>query len=161
MSEDSNNESHKEALRETGFWGRQGAGIIPFCPTTKRFMLGLRSEECLQPLTHACFGGAVDDGETPEEAAKREKFEETGYTGKFKLIKIFVFESGDFKYHNFIMLVPEEYEPTLNWETKSTGWYKLDEFPTPLHFGIEAILADPVASEILEDLISGNMSCSF
>ena len=33
-------------------------------------------------------GGSVDTGETPEEAAKREFLEETGYTGMIKLIPL-------------------------------------------------------------------------
>jgi 8-oxo-dGTP pyrophosphatase MutT (NUDIX family) len=145
---------HKAALQETGFWGREGAGVIPFCRTTKRFLLGLRSEECLQPLTHACFGGARDHGETPEEAARREKGEETKYTGNYELILLFVFVSGTFKYHNFVSIVDEEFEPELNWETKSAGWYRLDELPQPLHFGIHAILNDQEAMAKLNALVA-------
>lgn len=152
MTEIIQDADHKAALRETGFWGRMGAGVIPFCKKTKRIMLGLRSEGCLQPLTHACFGGAVDPGETPEEAAKREKFEETGYTGDYELILIYTFVEGEFKYFNYLMLVPEEYTPVLNWENVSADWYALDELPSPLHFGIQAIMDDPDARQKLEAL---------
>lgn len=153
MSDVEVNKLHKAALLETGFWGNEGAGTIPFCRKTKRFLLALRSAECQQPLTHGCWGGAIDPGETPEQTAKREKYEETGFTGKFVMIKLFVFSSGSFKYHNFISIVDEEFIPVLNWETESAGWYRLDELPFPLHFGIQAILDDADAMEILNALV--------
>jgi ADP-ribose pyrophosphatase YjhB (NUDIX family) len=147
------NEMHKAALIATGFWGSAGAGTIPFCRTTKRFLLALRSDKCQQPLTHSGWGGAIDPGETPEETAKREKREETGFAGYFELIGLYTFTSGTFKYHNFISIVDEEFTPVLNWETESAAWYHLEEFPQPLHFGIQAILDDDNAMAILQSLI--------
>lgn len=153
MTDDDVNKLHKAALLATGFWGTEGAGTIPFCRRTKRFLLAKRSAECQQPLTHACWGGAVDPGETPEETAKREKREETGFAGLFTLIELYVFTSGTFKYHNFISIVDEEFTPVLNWETESADWYHLDDFPQPLHFGIQAILDDAEAMAILRSLV--------
>jgi 8-oxo-dGTP pyrophosphatase MutT (NUDIX family) len=65
------------------YWGTIGAGIVPFCVNTKRFLIGLRSGYVMEPHTYGGFGGKldIDEGvdETIEIAAKRELSEETGY----------------------------------------------------------------------------------
>ena len=39
-------------------------------------------------------------------------------------------------------VVEEEFEPMLNWESESFGWFELTDLPSPLHFGLEALLND-------------------
>ena len=38
-------------IYETLYWGTAAAGIIPFCRSTKRFLIGLRSSEVYEPCT--------------------------------------------------------------------------------------------------------------
>lgn len=45
-----------------------------------KVLVGKRSSQCNNPGAYGFFGGHMDDGETPKEAAVREMFEETGVT---------------------------------------------------------------------------------
>ena len=65
-------EDHRKALSDTGFWGKQGAGCIILCRSTKRFLLPLRSSYVREPNTWGVWGGAIDSDEDPQIAAERE-----------------------------------------------------------------------------------------
>jgi len=71
---------HWEALEKTGYYGKQAAGAIPFARDTKRFLIAHRSRYVEQPGTWGTWGGAVNEGESPEGTARREFQEETGVT---------------------------------------------------------------------------------
>ena len=88
--------------------GKSRSGIIPYCPTTKRFLLALRSQYVNEPNTWGLLGGKIDDGENPEEAAKRELTEEINYTGPIQIKFLKLFQSENFKFHNFLGIVKEE-----------------------------------------------------
>jgi 8-oxo-dGTP pyrophosphatase MutT (NUDIX family) len=122
------------------YWGNEGAGAVFYAEDTGRYLLGFRSAEVNEPHTWGIWGGRLDKGETPEQAVQREILEETDYHGQYRLKPVFVFQDGDFKYHNFIAEVPVEFTPKLCWETEKFGWFRLDEFPTPLHFGLKALV---------------------
>lgn len=122
------------------FWGNAGAGGIFYAKDTKRFLLAYRSAYVNEPHTWGVWGGALDKEETPLQAIQREVEEETRYSGKYKLVPLFVYKKGEFQYNNFVILVEKEFEPHLDWETEKYGWFTLDEFPTPLHFGLKALL---------------------
>lgn len=94
------------------------------------------------------WGGAVDAGEDPADAVLREVCEEAGAgcdAGDVKLVPLYVFRKGSFAYHNFMASVPHEFTPKLNWETDDFMWTTLDSMPSPLHFGLAALLKDPVS----------------
>lgn len=142
---------HYEALARTGFFGEQAAGTVTIAADTGRMMLNLRSAKVEQPGTYGNAGGAHLKEEDPEAAALREHGEETGWQGEvLAMIPAFVFRKGDFVYRNFFTVVPHEYEPELGWEADSAVWCTTSDLPSPLHFGIEALLADPESREILE-----------
>ncbi len=122
------------------FWGDAGAGGVFYSISSKRFLLSYRSAHVNEPHTWGVWGGALDNGETPLQAIEREIKEETGYKGKYKLIPSYVYTKGDFKYHNYIIEVASEFKPKLCWETENFGWFPIDDFPTPLHFGLKALL---------------------
>lgn len=134
------NEDHAQALRDTGFWGKQGAGCIILAKDTKRILLPLRSSHVEQPLTWGTWGGAIDSDENPEQAAKREVQEEAGYTGFVETTPLSVFQKGSFKYFNFLAIVDTEFKPHLNWESKSYDWFTFGQWPKPLHFGLAWLL---------------------
>ena len=140
-------EEHTINVHYTGeeFWGNQGAGVLPIAKSTGRILVSHRAPYDVQePDTWGVFGGAIDSGEDPKEAAKREMQEELGYHGSVQLIPAYVFtsQSGEFKYYNFIGLVDEEFEAELDWETQDTRWVTYDEMLSirPMHFGLKALI---------------------
>lgn len=135
-------EFHTAHGSDDRFWGNKGAGIIPYCPKTKRFLLALRSQYVNEPGTWGLLGGKIDNDENPLDAAKRELSEEINYHGKLDIKFLKLFQSGNFKFHNFLGIVEEEFSPTeLDWETEKVQWFALNEFPDNLHFGIKFIIS--------------------
>jgi len=122
------------------FWGSEGAGGVFVAKDTGRLLLAYRSAYVNEPHTWGTFGGAIDEGEDPKEALEREIKEETGYTGSFKLTPVWVFTKGSFRFHNFLIEVPKEFKPKLDWETERAEWFDRDKLPDKLHFGLKALL---------------------
>jgi len=141
---------HQQALEETGFWGRQGAGCLIVAKSTGRILWPKRSKAVLEPGTWGTWGGAIDPSEQPKKAALRELKEECGYVGKVIIKPLLVFKSGSFSYHNFLTVVPEEFKPRLDWETEKAEWRKLEDAPKPLHLGLKALLKDPASLKIIK-----------
>jgi len=136
-------EQHRQALNETGFWGRRAAGCVLLAESSGRFLLPKRAPGTLQAGTWGTWGGAVDDDETPEDTVRRELSEEAGYQGQATLYRLYTFshQSG-FTYHNFLAVIDKEFTPVINWETEVTDWFKFGHWPEPLHFGFQAVLDD-------------------
>jgi 8-oxo-dGTP pyrophosphatase MutT (NUDIX family) len=122
-------------------WGRTAAGALPVCWTTGRVFLALRSAWVNEPHTWGLPGGKMEYGEAPAQAALREMEEEIGHHDGLVLIPSFIYEEGSFRFYNFLAMVPWEFEPDLNDESDDAGWFSLDDLPSPLHFGADALLA--------------------
>lgn len=131
---------HMAALLDAGFWGRAGAGAIVVARDTGRILLPHRSSRVEQPGTWGVWGGAIDAGEDPATAARREVGEECGAEGIVEMVPLYVFRKGDFRFHNFMAVVPGEFAPRLNWETQGYRWVEFGDWPSPMHFGLEALL---------------------
>lgn len=140
-----NDAEHAAALHSTGFWGKQGAGCIILAKSTGRILLPHRSIHVQEPNTWGVWGGAIDSDEDPRSAARREAEEEAGYSGSIQMIPLSVFSKGDFRYHNFLAIVEDEFQPRLNWETQGFVWTTLDDLPSPLHFGLKYVLSQDSA----------------
>lgn len=136
---------HARALDRTGYWGAQGAGCIFLARDSKRLLIAHRSRAVEQPGTWGTWGGAIDSGENPEEAVRREAIEEAGHEGHLTLVPLYVFRDKKFRYSNFLAIVDEEFQPQLNWETQGYEWCDFGHWPQPLHFGLKAMLADPAS----------------
>lgn len=150
----SSDADHGRALDETGFWGRQGAGLFVLCPRTGGVLLPLRSSEVEQPHTWGTWGGAIDSHETPRDAAAREFREEAGIrVDPKKLRPLYVYTKGSFKYTTYLALLEHELTPRLTRETERAAWYDWGDFPAPLHFGLKAILSDAAACALIEKII--------
>lgn len=145
-----------EALDQTGYYGRAGAGCIFFAQDTKRFCLFRRSKLVQEPFTWNGVGGAIDNlsEEGTLRAVKREAQEEAGYAGPLKLVPFYIFRDGSFQYSNFVGIVPQEFEPRLNWESTAYEWVTLGKWPQPLHFGLVKAFSDPKAQTILTKISS-------
>ena len=148
--------AHKEALLTTGFWGAAGAGCIFFAKSTQKFLIPLRGQDVLNPNCWGNWGGAIDIGESPTDAVKREVKEEAGYHQEFDLIPVHVFTKGAFNYHNFIAIVEHEFEPVINWETADYGWFHIHDLPQPLHFGWDSMLRDSRCMALITDLVNAH-----
>jgi len=145
---------HKQALLDTGFWGRAAAGALVLARSTSRLLIAERAEGTLQAGTWGTWGGAVDPGETPLAAVGRELREEAGFEHNFDAFPLLVFEhDSGFTYANFLVVVDQEFEPVLNWETSSYGWFNYGEWPSPLHFGLEHLLDHRPSQHQIEALI--------
>lgn len=142
LFETTNNDEHFDALRKTGFFGKAGAGCIFLAKDTGRILLCHRSEHVEQPGDWGNWGGAIDQGENPYEAASREATEETGHPGPFDIKQLYVFKSGTFHYYNFLTIVDKEFIPRLDWESQGYKWCEWGQWPSPLHFGLVSLFKD-------------------
>ena len=133
-------EYHLSSGSDSRFYGNAGAGVLVYCTSTNRFLLGLRSKLVNEPNTWGTFGGKIEGDTDPKMAALRELKEETGYNGNVDLQLFDVFQSGNFKFYNFLGKVEEEFSPTLDWENESAEWFSLNDFPPNLHFGTKRLL---------------------
>lgn len=127
------------------YWdsGYGAAGCIFVAKDTGRILLAHRSNRVdYEPNTWGTWGGKVDEGETPTQAVAREVEEETGFDGEYKVTPLWTFEDpqAGFQYHNFLVIVPFEFKPQLNWENDDARWVEYGKWPKPLHFGMEALI---------------------
>ncbi len=143
-----------------GFWGNIGAGVLPIAQSSGRILAAMRSEDVNEPNTWGVIGGKLDeyDGESDVKAAAMREFkEETGYHGSLKLHPAYVFkaeQNGEvvFTYHNFIGIIPEEFDAKVDWETAYFKWVMLDDLLnlSPIHFGLKNLLKDGKSMQIIK-----------
>lgn len=138
---------------EQGFWAGEGggaSGILPVCTTTGRICFAWRSPEVQQGSCWGTIGGAIQRGMQPGESAKEELWEETGYSGGMTLHPAYVFQSGTFRYFNFIGETAQEFDfqPQSDavWETEGLEWFTLPQVreymaksPHEFHSGVIAL----------------------
>ncbi len=148
---DESSSEHAHALLKTGFWGSSGAGCLFLALDTRRFLVAHRSPYVEQPGTWGTWGGAIDRGENPLDAVKREIREETGYVGQAAIEPLFVFKKDTFQYYNFLAIVEREFTPRLDWENQGYIWCEFGQWPEPLHFGLKLLLADPVSLDKMRE----------
>ncbi len=133
-------EGNGEELPGDPFWGNAGAGALFLAMDTGRLLLFLRSRQVNEARTWNLVGGKLDYNEDVKEAVAREVKEETGYDGEYRMILIHTFRYGNFRYDNFLVLVPHEFSPQLNWEHDDFEWIDYGKWPSPLHFGLADVI---------------------
>lgn len=147
------------------FWGDDGAGAILYSKESGRFLVGMRSEKVREPGTLSTFGGAIENGDSAKETVEQEVMEEVGYFLPMEIKELPAFESpdNDFRYHNFVAVIDNDFQPQLNWENNDAIWVTLEELKTidekKLHFGLTAILNNKDSMAVLES-VSGNNASS-
>jgi 8-oxo-dGTP pyrophosphatase MutT (NUDIX family) len=132
-----------------GYHAATGAIII--AEDTGRMLLQHRSSTSAMPNTYGQFGGSIDGNEEIAQALRREILEETGYGGPMKLRPLTPFRDPkkSFVYYNYAALVPHEFEPKINDESAGYAWFYPNEWPTPLHPGLEWLLKDKPSMDTL------------
>lgn len=104
-------------------------------------MLQKRSAFAHEGGTWSCAGGAMDEGETPFDAALREASEEVGdIPVVHRLIGQYVFQpADDWSYTTVVVEVDEPFGESLNFETDAVEWVAADLVDRrPLHPGFAA-----------------------
>lgn len=136
-------------------WGIFGAAGVVFVLQADGepplVMLQKRSEWAHEGGTWSCAGGAIDEGETPYEAALREASEEVGEIPvHHRELGEYVFSPAtDWQYTTVVLEVDHLFGASVNFETDAVAWVHLDEVETmPLHAGFAA--AWPHLRDIIE-----------
>lgn len=119
---------------------RGAAGALIVAKDTGRILLQHRSKKVGNPGTWAMWGGGIEDGESPEEATRREIGEEAGEIDIKKMVKLGSSKKDGFEYHSFVAFVPKEFKPSINWESQGYRWVEFGDWPEPLHKGLEKLL---------------------
>lgn len=149
-----NDAEHQAHLDKTGFWGKEGAGVVFMAKDTGRLLIAKRSRHVQEPGTWSTWGGALDEGEDALAGAKREAEEEAGAAShviSYHMVHEFVVPD-KFKYTTFIALVETEFRPSMNWETASYEWVKYGDWPTPIHKGFAGTIKEPTFRKTYKSL---------
>jgi len=118
------------------YFCKSGAGTFLYAKNTGRGMLLKRSELCHEPNTWGFISGAIDEDEDAETAALREMKEEIKFEYKGNLYLAHQYHDTDFVFYNFIGIVDDEFEPSLNEENLKHKWVYIYDLPYPLHYGV-------------------------
>lgn len=140
----------------TEFFGCKGSGVLPYCISTNKFLINLRSNYSNEPNTYGVWGGAIEKKNPTITDIKnnvlKELKEESEFAGEIKLIKSTVFTKDKFKFYNFIGIVKNEFIPKLDHESAGYKWVSLTEMKklSNLHFGLKFL----INSKLFKDQIS-------
>ena len=157
-------------LRGCRYWGDAGSGVLPLCRTTGRFMANHRGAMVNEGGTWGIFGGGIflrqyqgiectdqlEQTKIPEEHAKEELREESGYKGPIEMHLVYTYRDNSmgprglpcaFYYWNYVGIVPQEFgvnpEADSAWEEGGqSGWKTFEELEAvePKHFGLKFLL---------------------
>lgn len=131
---------------------RKAAGALIHAKEENKWLFVLRGEYVDQPHTWGLPGGRGSFSESYLDTAIRETKEEIGFdlTGSpSKLIYVHKTDWPLTVYKTFAFQVPKQFKPILDWESADYKWCTLDELPSPLHWGVEAMLNNDLSGEIL------------
>lgn len=117
---------------------RQAAGILFLIQGTGKALLLRRGPGGDHPGTWATPAGHVELGETPEQAARREVFEETGYRYEGEVVKLHSTDG----FTLFAAIIAKPFEVVLNAESTDYAWVAPGDradISGYLHPGIKAL----------------------
>lgn len=116
------------------------SGVMITADDTGRTLFVRRSGNGDQSGTWAFPGGAVEPGETVEQAAARECREEIGYDPSADLEQAHRASTNDVDFTTYLHNTDREFRPHLNHEHDAYKWALVERAPEPLHPGVARTL---------------------
>lgn len=134
-------------------------GCLLLAADTLNFSFQLRSADSDAPNCYSCWGGSIDGNEEAFQALRRELREETGYSGEMRIYPLMTYYDQDraFYYYNNLVLIPKQFKinppPEFAKESAGNTWVPFNEWPDPLHPGLQALLDDRTSMSTVEQII--------
>lgn len=132
------------------------AGGLFLSRKTKRFLLLLRTQGRTAGTWGLAGGKKEPSDKTDYDTLIREIQEELGCLPKIeKTIPIESYESNDqlFYYNTYVLIVEDEFLPSLNHEHAGYCWVEIDSWPRPLHQGVKTTLNSKTTRTKVETII--------
>lgn len=136
----------------------KAAGACIIAKDTKRILLQQRSTESSYPRTWGLFGGKVENNENVSQGLLRELKEEISLDPIIDIEKVYPldqYHSRDksFSYYTFVIVIQQEFVPTLNSESGGYAWINHNYIPKPLHPGTRRTLFSKNKLSIVKNII--------
>lgn len=126
------------------------ASYIVLARETGRMLLSNRSDFVQEPGTWGAWSVAIDAEDDPGPSVLRELQAEVGLSQAAVLHPLFVNEQGTSRLHNYLVIVDQEFEPELSWESQGSSWVNLESLPQNLHTGLQAVFADQASLSVIQ-----------
>jgi 8-oxo-dGTP pyrophosphatase MutT (NUDIX family) len=132
------------------------SGGLFYSRTTKRFLFLLRTQGKTAGTWGLVGGKKEQSDDTLVDALKREILEEIGTLpdiNKIVPLELFVSSDQNFQYNTYLLVVDNEFIPSLNVEHSGYAWASYDQWPKPLHQGVKNSFNNKIIRAKLELLI--------
>ncbi len=116
------------------------AAGVAFFTEDGRLLLMLRRADAEHGGKWAFPAGGVEEGESPEGAARREFYEETGHRLEFLGGSVSFLDDDTGMRFTAFMAIGDEFTPVVDVEHTGYIWATPDNLPTPLHPGVVKVL---------------------
>ena len=129
---------------------KTGVGTLIVSSSSETVLLGMRAQYKTHPFTWSLFGGMIEVGETTKIGLLRELEEEMGFVpdiAKIYPFDIYYSKDKHFKYYTYVIVVEDEFTPSLNNENCGYCWIKLGCWPKPMHQGAKASFCTEKATD--------------
>ncbi len=129
------------AMDDNKLRGTRAAGIL--YRVGGEILLLKRADNAGDYPGHWCFpGGRIEEGETPEQAARRESLEEIGYTPNGEVRQVV-------EYDGFVTFSHscDKFQPVLDSEHSGYVWAHPERLPEPIHPGVVYALKSHAAMD--------------
>lgn len=132
------------------------SGGIFLSEKTKRFLFLLRTQGRTAGTWGLVGGKKEPEDTTLIDALNREIEEEIKIVPVIKKIiplELFVSSDQNFQYNTYVLIVEDEFMPTLNYEHAGYAWVSYGQWPQPLHKALKASFSNKIIKAKLELLI--------
>lgn len=132
---------------------KRAAGTLFVTPQGRMLFLHRAMDEQNYGGHWSLPGGMAEDGEEPEQTARREAVEEMGDhpDGERHLVSRKTSPTGTVTFHTFVQPVNKEFAPRLNEEHSGYTWADAGHLPEPMHPAVRQLLQDGLAGDMAKD----------